>query len=57
MKRDNPLYGFEVNPEDLQFVGIELQRPECILAEKDGSLWAADARGGVCHISRTGRRK
>src|SRR5690606_31001076 len=27
-----------------------LQRPECILAERDGSLWAADARGGVMHI-------
>lgn len=57
MKRDNPLYGFEVNPEDLQFVGIELQRPECILAEKDGSLWAADARGGVCHIFPDGTQK
>ena len=23
-----------------------LQRPECILAESDGTLWSADARGG-----------
>ena len=50
MKKDNPLYGFEIDPEQLQFIGRDLQRPECILAERDGSLWAADARGGVCHI-------
>src|SRR5262249_48296429 len=27
-----------------------LQRPECILAEPDGTLWSADARGGVMRI-------
>lgn len=31
-------------------IGHELQRPECILAERDGTLWAADARGGVMKI-------
>lgn len=54
MKKDNPLYGFEVDPEQLMYIGNDLQRPECILAEYDGSLWAADARGGVVHITEDG---
>ncbi|GAB4273907.1 MAG: hypothetical protein Kow0013_27920 [Pararhodobacter sp.] len=46
----NPIDGFTVTRDDLWFVGQDLQRPECILAEPDGSLWSADARGGVVHI-------
>jgi len=46
----NPIDGFEVDPAALKFIGHDLQRPECILAEPDGSLWSADARGGVVHI-------
>jgi len=46
----NPIDGFEVDPTTLKFIGHDLQRPECILAEPDGSLWSADARGGVVHI-------
>ena len=34
----------------ISYTGEGLQRPECILAARDGSLWAADARGGVVHI-------
>jgi len=54
MRKDNPLYGFEIDPDKLQYIGKDLQRPECILAERDGSLWAADARGGVIHIQEDG---
>jgi sugar lactone lactonase YvrE len=46
----NLLDGFAVDRATLGFVGRDLQRPECILAEPDGSLWSADARGGVVHI-------
>ena len=46
----NPIDGFTVTADDLWYVGEDLQRPECILAEPDGSLWSADARGGVVHI-------
>jgi gluconolactonase len=46
----NPLDGFTVDRAALRYVGEGLQRPECILAEPDGSLWSADARGGVVHI-------
>jgi sugar lactone lactonase YvrE len=47
---DNPIDGFEIDPATLKTIGMDLQRPECILAEPDGSLWSADARGGVMHI-------
>lgn len=46
----NPIDGFEIDPASLKTIGTDLQRPECILAEPDGSLWSADARGGVVHI-------
>jgi gluconolactonase len=46
----NPIDGFVVDPSMISYVGHDLQRPECILAEPDGMLWAADARGGVVRI-------
>ena len=46
----NPIDGFVVDKSKIKHVGSGLQRPECILAEPDGSLWSADARGGVVHI-------
>lgn len=46
----NPLKGFQVDPADIRYIGHDLQRPECILAERDGTLWAADGRGGVMKI-------
>ena len=46
----NPLIGFRVEDVTVNFIGSDLQRPECILAERDGTLWAADARGGVMRI-------
>ena len=54
MARPNPIDGFEVDPATIRTVGHDLQRPECILAEPDGSLWSADARGGVMHIRADG---
>ena len=50
----NPLDGFTVNSDDIGYLGVDLQRPECILAERDGTLWAADARGGVTRIAADG---
>jgi len=46
----NPILDFGIDKSTLQYVGQDLQRPECILAERDGSLWSADARGGVVQI-------
>lgn len=50
----NPLVGFQVDPGTLRFVGRDLERPECILAERDGTLWTADGRGGVVRIDPDG---
>ena len=54
MSKPNPLKGWRVDRAAIRHVGHDLQRPECVLAECDGSLWAADARGGVMHIAPDG---
>lgn len=46
----NPIDGFTVSPNTITYLGRDLQRPECILAEKDGTVWSADERGGVVRI-------
>lgn len=50
----NPLPGWQVDRADIRKVGRDLLRPECILAEPDGTLWTADARGGVMRIAPDG---
>ena len=50
MLKNNPIRDFTLEPDMIRTTGKDLQRPECILAERDGSLWSADARGGVVHI-------
>jgi sugar lactone lactonase YvrE len=50
MKQDNPIRNFTLDRDRAKFIGTDLQRPECILTEKNGDIWAADARGGVCLI-------
>jgi gluconolactonase len=50
----NPIDGFHIDRDAISYVGHDLQRPECILAERDGSLWSADARGGVMQIRADG---
>jgi sugar lactone lactonase YvrE len=52
----NPLKNWQVDRNAIQFIGRDLQRPECILAERDGSIWTADARGGVVHILPNGKQ-
>lgn len=56
-KNRNPLLGWQVDRSTIRTIGRDLQRPECILAERDGSLWAADARGGVMHILPDGTQR
>jgi gluconolactonase len=50
----NPLKNFVLEPGEIKFLGRDLQRPECILTEKDGTVWTADARGGVMKINADG---
>jgi len=53
----NLIRGFQVNPSEIKYIGYDLQRPECILADPDGSLWVADARGGVVRIQPDGHQE
>ena len=57
MKNANPLDGFTLERDAIATIGVDLQRPECILAERDGTLWAADARGGVTRIAADGSQR
>ena len=57
MSAGNPLIGFTVDRALIKTIGHDLQRPECILAERDGTLWAADARGGVTRIAADGTQR
>ncbi len=54
---NNPLDGFTVDRTQIRTIGHDLQRPECILAERDGTLWSADARGGVMRIAADGTQR
>jgi gluconolactonase len=54
MMSKNPIDGYRIDPAEIRYIGEGLQRPECILAERDGTLWAADARGGVVRIDAEG---
>lgn len=53
----NPVLDFEIDKAAIRYVGEDLKRPECILAERDGTLWAADARGGVARIKPDGAQE
>lgn len=55
--KTNPLIGWSVDRSAIQTIGTGLQRPECILAESDGTLWSADARGGVMCIRPNGTQQ
>jgi gluconolactonase len=55
--RQNPILDFEIDKSSIQYIGRDLQRPECILAEPDGTLWSADARGGVVKIKPDGTQE
>jgi gluconolactonase len=53
----NPILDFEIAESSIQYVGHDLERPECILAEPDGTLWSADARGGVVRLRHDGTQE
>ena len=55
--RPNPVLDFGIDKASLKYTGQGLKRPECILAEPDGTLWSADARGGVVRIAPDGSQQ
>lgn len=46
--------GFRLGPAELGVVGHGLSRPECIVAEADGTLWISDNRGGAVRLDPDG---
>jgi sugar lactone lactonase YvrE len=50
------LDNFTLAPADITWHGAGLSRPECVLAERDGTLWVSDDRGGVTRIDAGGRQ-
>lgn len=57
MTRRNPLAGWTLDPARVRQIGHDLRRPECILAERNGMIWTADARGGVMRICPDGTQQ
>jgi sugar lactone lactonase YvrE len=57
MPKPNPIRHWQLERSQLRTVGRDLQRPECILAQRDGTLWSADARGGVMRIAPDGAQQ
>ena len=51
----NPLKDWKVDRNSIRTWGVDLQRPECILCEPDGTVWTADARG-VMRIAASGEQ-
>jgi gluconolactonase len=47
---------FQLTPEKLRRVGSGLSRPECIIAEPDGTLWISDNRSAVVRLDPDGRQ-
>ena len=45
---------FTLRKEDLRWVGANLSRPECIVAEGDGTLWVSDNRAALTRIDPDG---
>ncbi len=51
------LDGFTVDLDELSWTGTDLVRPESVVAERDGTLWASDGRGGVTRIAPDGTQQ
>lgn len=45
---------FRVPLSELRYTGIDLSRPECIVAQPDGTLWVSDNRAAVTRIAPDG---
>lgn len=52
-----PIGELTIEIDDLGWVGRDLARPESVVAERNGTLWAGDARGGVTRIAPDGGQR
>ena len=46
-----------LKPDDVQFIGRDLVRPECVLTTRSGDLFTSDGRGGVNIIRSDGTQE
>src|SRR4029450_9329276 len=54
MAMGDAISSFTLDLDQLGWTGQDLQRPESVVAEPDGTLWASDGRGGVTRIDPDG---
>ena len=47
---------FRLSAGDFGVYGSDLSRPECVLAEADGTVWVSDDRGAVTRIAPDGKQ-
>ena len=45
---------FTLGREDFRWIGQDLSRPECVVAERDGTLWVSDDRAAMTRIAADG---
>ena len=45
---------FTLQQSDFRWIGHDLSRPECVLAERDGTLWVSDDRASLTRIGSDG---
>lgn len=54
MTAGSAIRSFTLDLDELGWTGHDLVRPESVVAEPDGTLWASDGRGGVTRIDPDG---
>lgn len=52
-----PIEEFQLDLTQLTYTGEDLTRPESVLTQPDGTLWASDGRGGVTRIGPDGAQQ
>lgn len=52
-----PIEEFRLDLAQLTYTGEDLARPESVLAQPDGTLWASDGRGGITRIKPDGTQQ
>jgi SMP-30/gluconolaconase/LRE-like protein len=53
MNKNKPI----VSVDDISFVGENLNRPESVLVQNDGSIYCSHRAGGITHIAADGQQK
>jgi sugar lactone lactonase YvrE len=51
------MFEFTLTVDDLDFLGKDLVRPECVLCTRNGAVFVADGRGGVVRIAPDGSQQ